>query len=611
MPSDDVVNELSTLVFDRIIRDAKINYGKNNQAYRFTRQIDGKTQGHVQDLTINIITPLHDEYDNLQNVTMRAMGLGELLVVLPADDRLFKELHLYKKTDRYIRHNTSASQNDATSLILASKAEQNRHRYTEIEERLGQLLGRAIQHVDASKLELGGSDPKTRIVQGFNELISRYYPNLGMLRDISFTEAEVARYVGMQDEGLLGNDENTLSEIEQEVLANVQSNQSQGLRTTVKVLVEYFNKRPYGWWDWATICIIAMLHARGKIEVRRDVEILEGDSLANALRNTQLHVQLVLEPQVEFSTSQLRNLKKFASDFFNTPFGATEARALGDEISEAMSALAVDLDAKRLLAESYPFLDQLREPLKLIRENAGQTYSHYFKNLESFENELLDAKEQIIDPIRSFINGDRRRIYDEAKNFLVEQRDNFDFMEKNDSQKLDQIISDSNCFKDDQMQDAKTLTDSLQKELSDQLTRERETAGKQLSNLREIIERQIDPQSITTEQAESLLRPFNTVSDRIANTQHIAVIREATQSFESNTNKNLLSQLASWLEADSRGQDDATHTGSDASESLIIKQLIVPFDKSWLNDEAEIERYLEALRKVLLEELESGKRLIV
>ena len=64
-----------------------------------------------------------------------------------------------------------------------------------------------------------------------------------------------------------------------------------------------------------------------KIEVRADGNLREEDELERALRNTHGHGNVVLEPQVEFTASQVRALKEFFADFFDVPAPASEAKA--------------------------------------------------------------------------------------------------------------------------------------------------------------------------------------------------------------------------------------------------------------------------------------------
>ena len=172
-------------------------------------------------------------------------------------------------------------------------------------------------------MDVSSEDGQTRILKGFHHLIETTYPNLRMLRDVPFNEADIGKHLRHGQDGLLGNDATSLTEPEQELLAFIQSNARGGVRTTVKSLLERFERKNYGWYYAAILCNLALLCARGKVEVRQDSNPLEDDALERALRNTHAHATLVLEPQVEFSASQVRTLKDFFADFFDRPPPAT------------------------------------------------------------------------------------------------------------------------------------------------------------------------------------------------------------------------------------------------------------------------------------------------
>jgi hypothetical protein len=63
------------------------------------------------------------------------------------------------------------------------------------------------------------------------------------------------------------------------------------------------------------------------------------------LRNTAAHAFLVLEPQIEFTASQVRALKDFFADFFDRPASSNEARALARETRDALKDLEIELVA--------------------------------------------------------------------------------------------------------------------------------------------------------------------------------------------------------------------------------------------------------------------------
>ena len=52
-----------------------------------------------------------------------------------------------------------------------------------------------------------------------------------------------------------------------------------GVRSTVKSVLERFEKKPYGWYYAAIICNVALLCARGKLEVRMESNVLEDEDL--------------------------------------------------------------------------------------------------------------------------------------------------------------------------------------------------------------------------------------------------------------------------------------------------------------------------------------------
>ncbi len=102
---------------------------------------------------------------------MQSMGRDELLVIMPADERLVRDLLLYKKTDKYIRQNISLTQQDTVKRILTEKSFQNRERYKGLQERTKELIGEAKLVINLKAFEIGSSDPTTRITQGFYDLL--------------------------------------------------------------------------------------------------------------------------------------------------------------------------------------------------------------------------------------------------------------------------------------------------------------------------------------------------------------------------------------------------------------------------------------------------------
>src|SRR5690606_18884698 len=185
--SSDVAAELEKIIFDHIIKHRKIRYDENGQDYPFSRKLDDRLHGREYELAIHVISPFHEHAENEQMLrTSSTYKADELFVLMPADERLMRDILMYKRTEKYIRQNISITQQEAVKRILTDKGFQNRERYAELQQRVQSLMGKAKLFVAGADIEIGSEDAQTRVLRGFHELISRAYPNLRMLRGITY-----------------------------------------------------------------------------------------------------------------------------------------------------------------------------------------------------------------------------------------------------------------------------------------------------------------------------------------------------------------------------------------------------------------------------------------
>ena len=391
----DVAAELDKIIFDHIIKNRKIRFDTNGQDYPYSRKLDDRLQGREYELAIHVVSPFHENAASETTLRMQSMGRDELLVIMPQEDRLVRDLLMYKRTEKYIRQNVSVTQQENVKRILTDKGFQNQERHRELQAMVQSLLGKSKLIISGGDVEVSSEDAQTRITKGFHDLIQRAYPNLRMLRGFNYTENDVGKFLKHAQEGLFGNDGTSLAESEQEMLSFLQSNNRGGVRTTLKGLIEKFERKPYGWYFAAVLCTLAHLCARGKIEVRIDGNVLEDDALERALRNTTAHGNVVLEPQVDFTASQVRALKEFYADFFDTPAGAGEAKALGKESEAAFKQLIVELNVLVAQTAQYPFLAALKPVIETLKDIASKPYTWHLTELIRQEDALLNLKEKV------------------------------------------------------------------------------------------------------------------------------------------------------------------------------------------------------------------------
>jgi hypothetical protein len=613
----DVSDELAKLVFDIVIKNRKIRYDENGQDYPYTRKLDDRLVGREYELAIHVISPFYEHSGNDVILWPQSMGRDELMVIMPPDDRLVRDLLMYKRTEKYIRQNISITQQEGVKRILSDKTFQNQERYRELQIHLGKLLGSAKMIIQGGDVEIVGDDPQTRIFKGFYELIQRTYRNLRMLRGITYTENDIQRCLKQSQDGLFGNDATTVAESEQEMLAFILGNSRNSIRSTLKGLVEKFEHKPYGWYFAAILCTLAKLCARGKIEVRSDANILEDAELERAIRNTHIHGNIILEPQIDFTASQVRRLKEFYEDFFDNPPGSSEARALGKETASAFQDLIHSLTPLAAQSSHYPFLAALDTPLAAIREIAGKPYTFYLTEFSHQAKMMLDLKETTLDPVRRFMTGAPKVLYDEARSFLQTQEPNFPYVEGDEAKQIRDTLADPTCFRGNRMQQVKSLVDGLRARIEEKLGQEKAAALSAAAALKERFSSMEDFTRLSSERQSQLMKPFDLFLASLECQTLIAVIRDTLRRFEDNEYPRILAQLSAWSQPTPSGgagktiQDGTTSKTKEPAQVEYVpgKSIQATFDKAWLADESDVDRYLLKLKEALMKEISAGKRI--
>ena len=623
----DVIKELETLLFDGVIKQRKIRHS-NGQDYAYTRKMDDRALSREYELAIHIITPLSDNFDNITLQRMQSMGRDELRVVLPADARFMQDLTMHKRTEKYIRQNSNTQQ-EAVKRILDAKGFQNTERLSDLQVRAKALLGKAALIINAADVDVSSEDGQTRVLKGFDHLIQTTYPNLRMLRDLPFNEADVGKHLRMVEDGLLANDATSLTEAEQELLAFIQSNARSGVRTTVKSLIERFERKNYGWYYAAILCNLALLSARGKVEIRQDSNTLEAEALERSLRNTNAHATLVLEPQVEFTASQVRTLKEFFADFFDKPAASNEARALARETIDAIKDLEIELVELNAQQALYPFLNVLDAVLVTLKEVSEKNVNWFLTDLARAEDALLDTKEKLVDPLRRFMKSPQKAIFDQARQLVAEQEDNFAYVPATEVDIVQTLLVDKSPWQGNRLQQAKPQLDALQQSIANQLASEKATAANRLDELGLRLQATEEYATLNPDDQARLSKPFTEAGQALQGQKRIAMIRDQLRHFEDERYPQLLLQLEglakpkpvappSKIPNDTTPPVEGGKPQATAPTSVVAEPRLVPartikvgYPKPWLANEAELDEYLKQQREAWLKEIQAGNRVQV
>ena len=591
----DIAKTLEDILFTEVLGDRKIRYEGTGQDFPFTKKLDDRLIGREQELTIHFVTPFAENVDNLEILKANSLGRAELMIVTPSDHQFVRDLLMYKKTEKYIRLSHSTTQQESIRRILSDRGFQNQERFGQIRSLARELVGRSKVIVSGAEIEVSGEEPRTRVIKGFSDLVVKTYPNLRMLQGVTYREEDIAKYLEIsQDSSMFGGDPATFNEAEQEVLAFIQSNNRNGIRSTLKGLVGQFEKRPYGWYLAAIQCNLAKLCGRGKVDARFDGNLLDGVDLERAIRNTHGFPNVVLEPQVEFTASQIRRLKDFYKEFFDQPASSTEAKVLGKETQETFRTLMNELEKLTVQTAQYPFLKVLKVPVAELEEFLSKPYDFYLTDLAQRQDEMLQVKEEVLDPIRRFMTGPNKTTYDDARAFVTEQKPNFASVDSDIPEQILAILEDPDCFRGSQMKAAKDLVEDLLTQIQQLLDAEKDVARRALDELQHRLQGMKEYKALSKEEKETFDLPFERAQSEVQQRTVIAVVRDTKRRFEDEQYAELLGRLA-------EGPTPVEYVSKDA--------IRVDFAKPYLENDEDLDSYLDATKSAYGKELKENRRI--
>lgn len=611
----ELSKELETIAFDTILRHRKIKHLATNNEYAFTRKLDDHSVGREYELAINLVSPLSYDADSFDTVRMATMAREELAVATGADTNFYRDLELFKQTDKFIRQSHSGSPQPGRDRIVAEKGEQNGRRAKDLEMRLRKLMGDARLFVRGDELEIGGEDPQERLSKAFQSLVDKVYTNLPMLRGVSYTEADINKAV-QSESGLFGSDGTGIDEAEQDVLSFINAQARNGVKVSVKYLADRFTSKPYGWPITAALCLAGSLVAKGKIEARVDSAVKEGLDLAKALNNSHALSNILLTPQLEFTAAEIRRAKDLYQELFSQPSSGTDARSLGAEWATSIEGMEEDVDGRLREKHNYPFLTALEPLHELLRGMKGKPANWYISDAPKREDDLLNAKEDILDKVKSFMGGAQKGIYDDARDTLTKQSANIDYVDPEAGQKIRAALEDPNCFKGSSIQNLKSDLFDLKNKVELRVIEERKAVISEVKEVADKIVQMPDFQALNADKQARITARIDSHKVGLDTVTLIPVLQNKVNQIRSDMLAEMMGQvdLLSCPTPSPKAQPGAsepTDPAPQASTYIKATQIKVIFSKPYLSDATDVGDYIEEIKKTLLAEIAAGKKVIV
>lgn len=463
---NEILKQVDSYIFNEIFIKNSITSEETGEKYSFSRMVDEyNTSKKGEQLDIHIFTPRCDNYDKKNINMIGARGLEyELIVRLPEEvEETLKEIKRYLQVDSYIKRKNLENTRDSIGQILAQRQKENQNRFKRIKSGIEEALLDADIFVNGQQIAITKANDGAKVIElalkegakfrfKSNNLLKQPYDESRIKSLLSYSYDKNMSFFDLNRD--LENNPN--KEAIAEVKRKINNDIRKGAITTLKDLVDYFGKAPYGWGTFSVNGLVVELWLHRLIDLEESkIKITESERVKELLTKSQTRnlerVVVVLKEEIDIEIIKKVNniLKKYFGS--SAEIGADSPK---EELIKFLEVKKVKAqgDLKLCQSNGYPGEKELKEWIELLGEILGIKE----KKTEKFLKEFLDYEEDFGDyyeqqsAFEEFLGGTKREKFDSVKEEIAEIESNLGYLgklkESEAYKSLLEIIQDRKTF---------------------------------------------------------------------------------------------------------------------------------------------------------------------
>lgn len=169
------------------------------------------------------------------------------------------------------KRNNSASMSVAMTEIMAKKSAELSERLKRAEDIIRETLRTAKIYYNGTELHIKEKDGKDRLTDALNQVVEQEYYKLGLVSYFYNEQKDVLNVFNAQSGSLIETDITKDSNYPayQEIFNKIKNDKTVLKKTTMKALIEYFSKKPFGWRDLDVLGMVACLLKAEVVQISR------------------------------------------------------------------------------------------------------------------------------------------------------------------------------------------------------------------------------------------------------------------------------------------------------------------------------------------------------
>lgn len=439
--SSEVISKTAEMIFDGLLTEKKYRHPAfaNRYAFPYNQVVDDYPyHGNAgYDLTLRIMTPFSDE--RMDESTLRLIsGQSQcVLVVLPDDRAFLDEIRDSRQIEKFL-------QSEAGNAIVKNeevkgvKRREMRDHNDNAKTFLAEALRNADIYVAGDRIQTSAKEIGSRVNEALAKLVSIVYHKLSYI-DAAMGEPQIRSLIKSSGSAIKmdmpGAMVNALAL--DEMRGYIARNSAKHTKTSMKTLMDWFTKAPYGFVEDDVKWLVAKLFKNGELALfinNEPVSIFTKteDDIIRYLTRKEFYERLMAEKKEKPGEKQIKAVRAVMKELFGISSAAEDEDALmksflgyAEDLKEEFERLEIWYKTQ----PKYPGWSTVNSGKKMMIALLNIKFTaEFYQEVSRQQDELIELAEAFA-PIKAFFNGEQKtifdnsirlmQIYEDSKTFIV------------------------------------------------------------------------------------------------------------------------------------------------------------------------------------------------
>lgn len=615
-----ITDYLKRIVFDYTLTDSKFTY--KNRNFPLTKYIDNIKYSQEYEIGIKVVTTA-PEADDTEFIMQSARENKYVFIKLEISTLIYDEIINYLQVEEYRRSKSGIFQTQQVEDIIRAKQREVEKAEERIKENVKEQLNEAEIIIAGDRQDIKSKDARTRSLAALEILVNNIYTKFNYINHNFTTQDIKDLYHESRQMSFARKDEEFVNQKAYDAMKEYcEEKNAFNMPITIRTLLQDFSASPYGFLDDDILYLLTKLLKDEVVSLiySSEVQNITAEETLTKILKRDYYDRTIIKIRQKIEIGLINDLKSVARNAFNVINLREDEDGMIEDFKN--DCLQSTLNKINKIAGYYHISGgEYQYPGQDVNDEATTLMENLLriKDVGEFFKEVSDNKDTLItlapkiEMVLDFFDGTQKEQFDEAKKIIMMYDNNKDYVDKND-----ELISVSgeivSILRSKEPYSKIHELPLLRKKLIELLVNMYEEKSKPIIDIVnetiKYIEDEVKKAEVDEEFGERYINICKGAIETLNSSNELKEIYAQQTRID-----NKKDEFINALEYE-KSKKNATDEKGEVIEEKIIKRTIIRTDslmnRSYeINSKEDIDKYIEELKKKLLEEFEKNNNLTI